>query len=198
MQSALNSPSYWDARYKSNEANWDTGSANPVFIQLLQKKELIVPCKLLVVGCGKGFDAIAAAKEGYDVTALDFSSEAIKSARTHAHENKVNINFIQEDFFTLDNTQYDAVFEYTTYCAIDPSRRKEFALKIASITKPGGVFVSIVFPVDNRQGGPPFKIGIVEFYSNFKKYFKLIFSSTAIDSIKPRKGKEILQVYRKL
>ena len=92
---------------------------------------------------------------------------------------------------------FDFIFEYVTYCAINPERRKEFAQKISSLLKTGGRLISILFPVDRREGGPPFSVDIKEFYKNFSEYLRLEYSSRQINSVKPRKGKEVLQIYFK-
>ena len=196
----LNSPHYWDEKYNSNNTGWDIKSSNPVFVDLLKENKLIKPSKILITGSGKGYDAVAAAKENYDVTAVDFSKKANELAGNLADENSVKINFITEDIFDLMNNYknyFDAVYEYTTFCAIKPARRKEYAKVMSEIIKPGGKLIALLFPVDGRPGGPPFNIDILEFYNFFSKYFIMEISTFKINSIKPRKGKEVLQVYRK-
>ncbi len=196
----MSSPHYWDEKYNTNNTGWDIKSSNPVFADLLEDKKFITPCKLLVTGSGKGYDAIAAAKNNYDVTAVDFSEKAIEIARKLAEENSVKINFIQKDIFKLSpeyKDSFDAVYDYTIFCAIDPKRRPEYAKVIADIIKPGGRLIALLFPVDGRPGGPPFNIDILEFYSLFSNYFLMEFSTFKINSIKQRKGKEVLQIYRK-
>lgn len=198
MYVPVDKPTFWDEKYKLSETGWDTKNANPVFAELLGNSSFLKPCKILIVGSGKGYDAVLAAQKGYSVTALDFSSLAIEYAEKLAEERRVNIKFLKEDIFALsDNYKsgFDVVYEYTTYCAINPSRREEFAQKISSLVKKGGRLITVLFPVDNREGGPPFRIDLQEFYENFSKYLKLEYSSCKINSIKPRKGKEVLQVY---
>jgi len=196
----LSSPNYWDKKYSNNNTGWDMKSSNPVFVDLLKENKYIKPSKLLVTGSGKGYDAVAAAKENYDVTAVDFSKKANELAGKLAGENSVKINFITEDIFELTKNYknyFDAVYEYVTYCAIDPKRREEYAEVMSEVIKPGGKLIALLFPVDGRSGGPPFNIDILEFYNFFSKYFIMEFSTFKINSIKPRKGKEVLQVYRK-
>jgi SAM-dependent methyltransferase len=194
--------------YITDSAGWDLKSPNPVFVELLRNKDLIKPGKLLITGCGKGYDAVAAAKAGFDVTAVDFSPVALEHARELAESELVRIKFVEEDIFTLGNEwldAYDVVYEYTTYCAINPSRRKEFAQKISSFIKPGGKLLALIFPVDEREGDPaslshrepPFRIDLTEFYRNFSEFLQLEFSSKRISSVKPRENKEVLQIYIK-
>jgi SAM-dependent methyltransferase len=200
MYASVDKPAFWEEKYKANQTNWDTKIANPVFKELLDNSEIIKPGKMLIVGCGRGYDAILAAEKGYQVTAIDFSSIAINYAKQLAIQREVNIDFLIEDIFTLNNDykeSFDFVYEYTTYCAINPERRKEFAKKISSLIKKGGRLITILFPVDKREGGPPFSINVQEFHKNFSEFLQLELSTKQINSIKPRKGKEILQIYFK-
>ena len=200
MYAPVDKPAFWENKYKTDQANWDTKSYNPVFAELLDNYELIKTGKILIAGCGKGYDAIIAAQKKYKVTAIDFSSTAINYAKQLAIQSNVNIEFLNEDIFTLSDDyseSFDLVYEYTTYCAINPERRKEFARKISSLIKKGGRLIAVLFPIDKKEGGPPFSIDVQEFYKNFSEYLHLELSNRQINSIKPRKGKEILQIYIK-
>ena len=55
------------------------------------------PGTALDLGCGDGRDAIFLAKNGFDVTAVDFSRTAIKMARINGEDARVVVNFIQDD-----------------------------------------------------------------------------------------------------
>ncbi len=200
MFKALDTAAYWDEKYLNNEANWDLKSANPVFEDLIKQSEFVAPGKLLIAGCGRGYDAVMAAKYGYDVTAVDFSVSAVEFGKNLANNEAVNVNFLTEDIFLLDEEyfeQYDYVYEYVTYCAINPERREEYIKKISSLLKPSGKLIAFLFPTDIRHDGPPFGIDIKEFYRIASKYFKLEISTKKIKSIKPRAGREVLQIYIK-
>ncbi len=186
--------------YKNDQAGWDLKSSNPVFNEILRENKLINPGEILIIGCGKGYDAVAAAKAGYQVTAVDFSSFAIDFAKNLAVQENVLINFLVEDFYNLNysfENKFDIVYDYTTFCAVNPKRRNEYAETVSSILKPGGKLLALLFPVEKREGGPPYGIDVIEFYKLFSKYLKLEFSSKQINSIKPRRGREVLQVYVK-
>ena len=55
-------------------------------------------------------------------------------------------------------TPYDLVYDCTFLCAIDPSRRLEWAQQMRRLIRPGGEIVSLVFPVGDFEGGPPFAL----------------------------------------
>ncbi|MEN9441940.1 MAG: hypothetical protein RLZ33_2017, partial [Bacteroidota bacterium] len=93
------------------------------------------------------------------------------------------------DFFQHEET-YDLIIEQTLFCAIDPSLRSKYGEKVATLLKPGGKLIGLLF---NRtfDAGPPFG-GNQEEYEN---YFSAHFSVTAFEachnSIAPRSGSEL-------
>jgi methyl halide transferase len=198
--SEIDSPSFWNEKYEKDEARWDLKDVNPVFKDLLLHKKIIQPCKLLITGCGKGYDAIFAAQESYEVTAVDFSSFAVSFAKELAETKSAKVNFVQEDIFQLENGfsgSFDAVYEYTTFCAINPERREEYLKKICGLIKPGGKLIALLFPIDGREGGPPFNIDVQTFHKLVSSDFNLDFSFAELNSVPQRKGKEVLHIYTK-
>lgn len=196
----VNKSKFWDELYLNNSVAWDLKTPTPAFIDLLGSEYFYGKRKLLVVGCGYGYDAIEAAKNGFEVTALDFSQPAIEFANKLAIKENVKVEFVIEDFFNLNENYFNSfeiIFDYVTYCAIDPARRKEYAEKIFDILRPDGIFAIILFPIENRIGGPPSAVNVSEAINFFTKKLELIVSTDKLNSIKPRKGREHLQIYRK-
>ncbi len=200
MFTILDKASYWDDKYINNKITWDLKGCNPVFEDIIKKTEFIFPGKILITGCGKGYDAVLAAKYGFDVTAVDFSVHAIEFAGELAKKEGVEVKFVAKDIFLLQEEyyeQFDYIYEYVTYCAINPERRKEYLQKLSKLIKPSGKLIAHLFPTDNREGGPPFSINIVDFYKAASEFFSLALSTKKINSIKPRAGREALQIYLK-
>ncbi|WP_337864568.1 methyltransferase domain-containing protein [Ignavibacterium sp.] len=196
----VNKAEFWDTLYKINSVGWDLKTPTPAFLDLFKSDYFKEKSKLLITGCGYGYDAVAAAKSNFDVTAIDFSETAIQFAESLAKKENVKINFLVNDFFLLDENyfqSYEIIFDYVTFCAIDPARRKEYANKIFQLLKPTGIFAIILFPIEKRIGGPPFAIDVDEATKLFSDKLELILSTDNINSIKPRKGRELLQLYRK-
>lgn len=196
----VNSAEFWDNLYKTNSVGWDLKTPTPAFLDLLKSDYFKEKKRLLITGCGYGYDAVAAAKNNFDVTAIDFSETAIQFAESLARKENVKVNFLIKDFFLLDENHlqsYEIIFDYVTFCAIDPARREEYAKKIFQLLKPKGIFAIILFPIEKRIGGPPFAIDVDEATKLFSGKFELIISTDKINSIKPRKGRELLQIYRK-
>jgi len=200
MTNLVNEQEFWNSRYQNKNVGWDLKSPTPVFQHILKEKKIINSGKLLILGSGYGYDAVEAAKVGFEVTAVDFSPSALSFAKELAKKEKVNIDFIQKDFFKLEtdtSSGFDAVYDYVTFCAIDPLRREEYAKLINALLKCGGVFIALWFPVEERESGPPFGINLEETESIFSKFLKLKSSTIEKDTIKQRRGREVLQIYRK-
>ncbi len=189
---------YWDEKYFNREDKWDLKSANPVLIYLFEKKILLPASPMLVIGCGKGYDSFFTASKGIETLGIDFSPEAISFAKEFNQRD--NLEYRCEDIFSLEENhreEFNCIYEYVTICAVEPERREELLQNIFASLKSGGRFYTVLFPIDGRVGGPPFSIDANEFISLCKKYFQLEFFSKNIPSVKPRKGNEILLIFRK-
>jgi SAM-dependent methyltransferase len=105
---------------------------------------------LLHLQCHFGMDTLSWARKGALVTGVDFSSEAIATARRLAAELSIPSQFIESNVYTLSEAldeRFDIV--YTGYGAICwlPDLEK-WAKIIASFLRPGGTFYIVdVHPI---------------------------------------------------
>ena len=196
---SVGSSQFWDDLYSRDTTGWDMGTPTPAFVDLLHSKRF-EPGKTLVLGCGKGHDAVLFAEHGFDVTAIDFSSEAIGHARKLADQKRVQIELVHDDLFDYSlglSDEFDYLVEYVTFCAIDPLRRAEFASVVPSLMRNHGRFIALFFPLDDRPGGPPFAVSMDEVNRLFGRRLELLSIEAPERSVTPRKGKELLTVWRK-
>ena len=101
--------------------------------------------ELLHLQCHFGQDSISLARKGANVTAVDFSKNAIQYAKKMAQELEVPINFIEEDVLQLNlRKEFDIVF--TSYGVIGwlPDLDK-WANIIVQHLKKGGFFLLTEF-----------------------------------------------------
>jgi Thiopurine S-methyltransferase (TPMT) len=94
------------------------GVLSPLFIST---KRALVP------GCGRGYAVNAFAAAGLKALGLEISSTAVKNAQEdQGHE---NAEFIEGDFFNRESDvgTFDAVFDSTFLCAINPSLYRAWA-----------------------------------------------------------------------
>ena len=190
---------FWQDIYDSSDTGWDLGTPTPVFVHIREERTL-APGAMLVPGCGRGYDAVHYAIHGFDVTAVDFAQSAIDAVNTNAAHAGVTVHAEQEDIFTLGvrhPAAFDYVLEYTCYCAIAPERRAEYARVIGTVLKPGGLLIGLFFPMDARDGGPPFAVSEEQIVALFSPEMELISSEFRDDSISPRRGKEKLMIWKR-
>ena len=190
---------FWEDIYLDNDAGWDLGGVTPVFESIAQEMN---KGKLCIVGCGCGYDVIMFAKQGFDVTAVDFAPFPVQAIRRMALESSLNINILQADIFSLSpkyDKKFDYVIEQTCFCAIHPSRRKEYETLVKAILKPGGKLIGLWFPLDKHidEGGPPYGTTIGEVKSVFNIGWEIEKEEFPDLSIEPRKFREKLIIFRK-
>jgi len=162
------SPSWetmWSAGLKPGQA-FDVGGASATLLGLLSRG--VKPgARALVPGCGRAYDALALAAHGFsEVVALDLSPTAVKAAESlvAASDDQTaasKVKCVAGDFFepsTLAAGQFDFVWDCTFLCALDPSVREQWAARHKALLAPGGVLASCVFPICNKQGGPPYAL----------------------------------------
>jgi cyclopropane fatty-acyl-phospholipid synthase-like methyltransferase len=163
----------WQERYQTEDTPWDKGEPAPGLVDWLKKQTLDPDARVLVPGCGRGHDASAWAKAGFDTTGMDLAEIALSDAR-EKYESLPNLAFFPGNFLDEKPQEpYDVIFEHTLYCAIDPVRREDYAKSLPNWLKPGGYFLAIhfIFPLDEE--GPPFGASKDEIINRFQTNFTL-------------------------
>lgn len=189
---SVSDPTYWRSRYRSGRDPWDLGQPAPSLISLLDSAEAPPRGKVVVPGCGRGYDALFLACRGYSVLGFDFAAEAIADATRQALRQGARVTFEQQDLFNLPqiyNQRFDLVFEHTLFCAIDPIRRPDYVQVIRNLLKPGGEFIGIFF-THSRPGGPPYSTDPVELNHLFAPHFLIRQLEPASASVPERLGEE--------
>jgi len=155
----------FDERYKLGKTPWELERPDSNLIEMI-KKENILPCKTLEIGCGTGSNAIWLAQNNFDVTGIDFSSLAIEKAKTKSRKKGVKIQFFVEDFLEQDQEQekggpdFEFVFDRGCFHSFDKKDdRKAFAENVSFYLKQGGLWFSLLGKVDDRpkDEGPPMR-----------------------------------------
>ncbi|CAN0231737.1 unnamed protein product [Ectocarpus sp. 4 AP-2014] len=158
----------WEGHWSggiSKGDRWDTGVVSPALQKLLD--EGVLPTgRALVPGCGRGYDSIAFGKSGYDSIGLDLSPTGVEQAKALLAEEKEEdisgkVEFRSGDFFKFSPEQegkFDVILDYTFLCALDPAARDDWADHMVSLLSPEGELVTIIFPIVEKEGGPPFAV----------------------------------------
>lgn len=197
--SDVNSPDFWQSIYEKHDNGWDLGAPTPVFINLLSE-DRFVPGKMIVLGAGHGHDARLYARAGFDVTAVDFALQAVEAMRLR-EEPDAPVEILQADIFALPESydgKFDYLLEYTCFCAIDPLRHEEYADLVERLLKPEAHYIALVFPIEDRPGGPPYTVSPDELEALFTtRGFDILERGVSPHTINPRRGREELLIFRK-
>lgn len=189
---------WWEGHYQAGRAPWDLGGPAPSLEAWLERPDH-AKGRAIVLGAGRGHDAIALAEAGYAVTAVDFSATAIAEAQRLAASRGAAIDFVERDMFDLlpeHAGRYDLVFEHTCFCAIAPEKRPDYVEVAHALLKPGGTFLAIFFTHRN-EGGPPFGATYEEIEGLFSPRFDLLTLVPAPASVPKRQGEEHLGEFMK-
>jgi methyl halide transferase len=206
-QLEVNTPAFWEEVYRGGRAGWDLGGPTPVFQRLAAEAERtgksgdgFAPGRMVVLGAGRGHDAREFARHGFDVTAVDFAADAVRSMREMS-DPLAPIKIVQMDMFQLPadwNGTFDYLLEYTCFCAIDPQRRGQYADVVAGLLKPGGLYIDLAYPLDSHAGGPPFAVSVPEIMRLFgERGFSLLQRGRTANSVPARRGREELLIFQK-
>ena len=168
----------WNAAYEAKHTPWDKGSASPPLSAFLEKHPLTG--RVLVPGCGLGYDARLLARQGASVVGLDIAPSAVRQARALPAEGE--LSFEVGDFLNLAENyhgQFDTVVEHTCLCALDPAQRLAYVRSVLQALKPDGHYLAVFFrKVKDYCGeGPPHPIAADQIVALFGDDFDTLESS---------------------
>ena len=141
-------PDYWDVQYQRGDTRWDIGKPAPAFVDLLAGPDPPLPGRMIVLGCGRGHDALLFARAGFDVLGIDFAPTALAAARAAAQAAGLAVRFEQHDLFDLPATwdgMFDYVLEHTCVSALPPARRPAYVAVVQRLLRPGGRYIALFF-----------------------------------------------------
>ncbi len=146
---------FWEQRYENTAYTYGT-KPNHYFQQQLDALEK--PGRLLLLAEGEGRNAVYAATQGWQVTAIDFSANARKKALALAQEMGVNFEYLLADIQQFDISalgNWDAIG--LIYAHFPPDWRVSVHQKCADALAPGGHIILEAFnpkQLNRLSGGP--------------------------------------------
>jgi SAM-dependent methyltransferase len=146
---------FWEQRYEDTVYTYGT-KPNRYFQQQLEAFDK--PGRLLLLAEGEGRNAVYAAAQGWQVTAVDFSENARKKALALAKEEGVLFEYLLTDIQQFDFSAYgnwDVIG--LVYAHFPPDWRSAIHQKCADALAPGGHIILEAFNPKqlNRQSGGP-------------------------------------------
>jgi SAM-dependent methyltransferase len=145
----------WESRYQQGETGWDRGRVSPALDYWFGGGNG-QPCRVLVPGCGRGYEAAILAARGFDVTAVDIAPSAVQHLRALLDREGVEAQVVEADLLHWEASEpFDAVYEQTCLCALDPTTWPAYAGRLRRWLRPSGSLFA-QFMQTGREGGPPF------------------------------------------
>jgi SAM-dependent methyltransferase len=187
-------PDFWDTRFRGGVTPWDAAGVPPQLASWLPGKS---PLRVLVPGCGSGYEVRLFSAHGHDVLAIDFSAAAVAAARKELGDPLARL-VAQQDFFLFEAQPFDMVYERAFLCALPRRMWPQWARRVAELLRPGGQLAGF-FYLDDNERGPPFGAAPHALRALLEDQFELS-EEKAIppeQSIPVFKGKEVWQVWRR-
>jgi methyl halide transferase len=180
---------YWDAQYKMETIGWDLGEVSPpikAYVDQIKAKDIAI----LIPGCGNTYEAEYLLQQGFtNITVLDVSPTLVKALQ-QKFANNSNIKVIEGDFFNHLGS-YDLILEQTFFCAVNPSLRQQYAIKMNEVLNSNGKLVGVLFDKEFEFAGPPFGGCKCKYIGYFEPYFSMPIFEHCYNSHSSRKAIEL-------
>jgi len=187
-------PDFWDTRFRQNVTPWDAGRVPAALQRFLGRHA--GRGRMLVPGCGTGYEVRELAHAGFDVTAIDFSEAALEAARRELGPLAHLVRCADFFGFEGDGSPFDAIYERAFLCALPRRVWTDWAKRAAQLLRPGGLLLGNFF-FDSNVRGPPFGIGQAELDALLAGNFERVEDEPVEDSIPAFAGRERWQVWRR-
>jgi SAM-dependent methyltransferase len=142
-------PSVWNRLYGNDDLPWQSGGLTETTRRLLS--QYARGDRLLEIGCGTGTDSAEFIQYGFDYLGLDISVEAINVAVSRC--NLDSARFRRGDFLKWStNSSFDVVYDKGLFHGLAGVRRRTAIIRrIASVLKPGGLWITVCGSADRRR-----------------------------------------------
>ena len=145
-------------------------------------------------GCGPGLYTTAFAQRGADVLGIDFSDRSIRYARKQAAENRLPIQYVQQNYLDFQTDQrFDLItLIYCDFCVLGPDQRQRLLASVSNLLKDGGLIFLDVFSLsafETRTEATVFEHCLMEGFWSINDYYGFL------KTIRYEKEKVVLDKY---
>jgi hypothetical protein len=186
-------PEFFDIRYAAGRIPWDFGEVPNSLKVFLDAHH--GPGRVLIPGCGSGYEIEAFSSSGWDVIGIDFSKVGVARARRLLGPLADKVH--QGDFFShpLGESCFDIIYERTFLCALSPEFRPRYARRMGSLIAPSGILCGFFFfgPEDEP---PPYPVSQDQLNQLLGDAFEKVEDNAVDDSLPLYAGKERWQIWK--
>jgi hypothetical protein len=190
----VSGPEFFDTRYAAGRTPWDFGGVPKALRVFLERHQ--GPGRVLIPGCGSGYEIQGFASSGWEVIGIDFSTVAVARARRLLGPLADTVQ--KGDFFDYPfrEGEFDIIYERTFLCALVPEYWLPYARRISELIAPGGILCGFYFhgPEDEP---PPYPISQEQLCQLLGGAFEMIENKPVEDSLPLFAGKERWQIWKR-
>jgi thiopurine S-methyltransferase len=168
-------PEFWHERWTRGEIGFHQHDFNGHMQAFTHRLDLHPGAHIFVPLCGKSLDLLWLWQQGYDVTGVEISSQAVEDffsenqlvARSSAIPGgqlyqAAGLELYCVDFFTSQfpgMADIDAVYDRAALVALPPDMRQAYARRLLGMLEPGVriLLVTLDYP-QHEMRGPPFAV----------------------------------------
>ena len=185
---------FWESRYRAGKMPWDFRGVPCALKSWL--KTATSPGRVLIPGCGSGYEAKAFHDAGWEVVAIDYAPAAV--ARTKAALGALATNVMLADFFTYDSggRKFDLVYERTFLCSLPPERWPAYAHRMTALLAERGRLAGF-FLYGHEDEPPPYPLTEDAAQALFGENFVRVADEAVTDSLPIFAGRERWHVWQK-
>lgn len=158
---------FWQSRFESGSTPWDRGAPNPQLKQWMDTGAIAAGDRILVPGCGRGWEVAELAAGGARVTGIDYAPGALTACRILLDSRALEAELVEADVLRWEpDAPVDLVYEQTCLCAMHPDHWQQYAARLHAWLRPGGRLLVLFLQapgVESQQGfikGPPYHCDI--------------------------------------
>src|SRR5467141_286271 len=135
-------PEFWEKRFRESFTPWDAGRVPGALEQFLKTEPR--DQRVLIPGCGSGYEVRAFAEAGLETLAIDFAPAAVERAQRTlgpiAHLVRL------EDFFEFGfDRPFDLVYERAFLCSLPRPLRTRYVQRVLELLGPQGRIAGFFF-----------------------------------------------------
>lgn len=147
----------WEEKYRTGQTPWDSDLPSAELLKVLREYS-VQPGRAIELGCGTGTNAVALAKLGWQVTAVDCVADALQQGEQKALAAGVEVEWIEADVqnFGAELAPFDLIFDRGCYHCC---RRVDLSGYLNTLENVSDTRTQMLClcgnPNGEEQGGPP-------------------------------------------
>ncbi len=131
---------------------WDSGISPPELMEFIRSNQ---PGRAIDLGCGTGTNIITLAKNGWQVTGVDFAANAISKARRKVQAAGVTADLRVSDVTRLDGMDgpFNFVLDLGCFHSLNVKGKEDYLLQLKRVCAPQAMWLMYGFLNKSEMSG---------------------------------------------